>query len=38
MGAQRLGYFILDEPIVHIDSENRRRLVEVFTNLSRAVK
>jgi len=38
LGAQRLGFFILDEPTVHLDSENRRRLVEVFTNLSRAVR
>jgi len=38
LGAQRLGFFILDEPTVHLDSENRRRLMEVFTNLSRAVR
>ena len=38
LGAQRLGFFILDEPTVHLDSENRRRLVEVFTNWSRAVR
>jgi len=38
LGAQRLGFFILDEPTVHLDSENRRRLLEVFTSLSRAVR
>jgi len=38
LGAQRLGFFILDEPTIHLDSENRRRLAELFTNLSRAVR
>ena len=38
LGAQRFGFFILDEPTVHLDSENTRRLVEVLTNSSRAVK
>jgi len=38
LGAQRLGFFILDEPTVHLDSENRRKLLDVFTSLSRAVR
>jgi len=38
LGAQRLGFFILDEPTIHLDSENRRRLLEVFASLSRAVR
>jgi len=38
LGAQRLGFFILDEPTIHLDSENRRRLAELFTSLSRAVR
>jgi len=38
LGAQRLGFFILDEPTIHLDSENRRRLAELFTNLSKVVR
>ncbi|GBC71238.1 putative DNA double-strand break repair Rad50 ATPase [Candidatus Calditenuaceae archaeon HR02] len=38
LGAQRLGFFILDEPTIHLDSENRKRLLDVFTSLSKAVR
>ncbi|BAJ50797.1 exonuclease SbcC [Candidatus Caldarchaeum subterraneum] len=35
LGAQRLGFFVLDEPTVHLDAEKRRRLREVLTRLGR---
>ena len=38
LGARRLGFFILDEPTVHLDSENKRRLAEVFSALSKGVR
>jgi exonuclease SbcC len=34
LGAQRLRFFILDEPTVHLDSEKRKRLREVLMRLS----
>ena len=34
LGAQRLKFFILDEPTVHLDSEKRMRLREVLMRLS----
>jgi exonuclease SbcC len=34
LGAQRLKFFILDEPTVHLDSEKRKRLREVLMKLS----
>ncbi|PUA33769.1 MAG: hypothetical protein B9J98_02165 [Candidatus Terraquivivens tikiterensis] len=38
LGARRLGFFVLDEPTVHLDSENKKRLAEVFSALSRDVR
>lgn len=38
LGAQRFGFFILDEPTVHLDSENKRKLLDVFSSLSRAIR
>ncbi len=38
LGARRLGFFILDEPTVHLDSENKRRLAEVFSALSKGIR
>ncbi|MEM1665974.1 MAG: SMC family ATPase [Nitrososphaerota archaeon] len=38
LGAKRLGFFVLDEPTVHLDSENRTKLAEVFSALSRGVR
>ncbi|MEM2234051.1 MAG: SMC family ATPase, partial [Nitrososphaerota archaeon] len=35
LGAQRLRFFVLDEPTVHLDSEKRRRLREVLMRLGR---
>jgi exonuclease SbcC len=37
LGARRLGFFILDEPTVHLDSDNKRRLAEVFSALSKGI-
>ena len=34
LGAQRLRFFILDEPTVHLDSEKRMRLRDVLVKLS----
>jgi exonuclease SbcC len=34
LGAQRLRFFILDEPTVHLDSEKRKRLRDVLMRLS----
>jgi exonuclease SbcC len=34
LGAQRLRFFVLDEPTVHLDSEKRKRLREVLMRLS----
>jgi exonuclease SbcC len=33
LGAQKLGFFILDEPTIHLDSENKKKLQEVFASL-----
>ncbi len=38
LGAGRFGFFILDEPTTHLDSENKRKLREVFTRLSEKVR
>lgn len=38
LGAQRLGFFVLDEPTVHLDSDNKRKLLEVFIGLSKTVR
>ncbi|MEM2858984.1 MAG: AAA family ATPase, partial [Nitrososphaerota archaeon] len=35
LGAQRLGFFVLDEPTVHLDAEKRRRLRDVLMRLGR---
>ncbi len=34
LGAQRLKFFVLDEPTVHLDSEKKERLREVLMRLS----
>jgi len=33
LGAQKLGFFILDEPTIHLDSENKKKLQEIFASL-----
>lgn len=38
LGARRLGFFVLDEPTVHLDSENKMKLAEVFSALSKGVR
>jgi len=38
LGAGRFGFFILDEPTTHLDSENKRKLREVFTRLGEKVR
>ncbi len=38
LGARRLGFFILDEPTVHLDFENKRRIAKVFSALSKEVR
>jgi exonuclease SbcC len=38
LGAKKFGFFILDEPTVHLDSENKKKLQEVFASLGRAVR
>jgi exonuclease SbcC len=38
LGAKKFGFFILDEPTVHLDSENKKKLQELFANLGRAVR
>lgn len=38
LGAERLGFFILDEPTIFLDDENRKRLGEIFTSLSKAIR
>jgi exonuclease SbcC len=35
LAAKKLGFLILDEPTVHLDSENRGRLQEAFSALTR---
>jgi exonuclease SbcC len=35
LAARKLGFLILDEPTVHLDSENRGRLREAFSALAR---
>jgi exonuclease SbcC len=35
LAAKKLGFLILDEPTVHLDSENRGRLREAFSALAR---
>jgi exonuclease SbcC len=35
LAAKKLGFLILDEPTVHLDSENRGRLREAFSTLTR---
>ncbi|MEM1955672.1 MAG: SMC family ATPase [Candidatus Caldarchaeum sp.] len=37
LGAERLGIFILDEPTVHLDPENRSRLSHLFTSLAQTI-
>jgi exonuclease SbcC len=38
LGAKKFGFFILDEPTVHLDSENKKKLQEVFASLGRALR
>ena len=38
LGAKKFGFFILDEPTVHLDSENKKKLQEVFASLGKAVR
>ena len=33
LGAQRLGFLMLDEPTIHLDSENKKKLREIFASL-----
>jgi exonuclease SbcC len=38
LGAQKIGFFILDEPTIHLDSENKRKLLNIFSNLGKVIK
>ncbi|MEM4287833.1 MAG: SMC family ATPase [Candidatus Caldarchaeum sp.] len=37
LGAEKLGFFILDEPTIHLDYDNRSRLSNLFTSLTKTV-